>query len=205
MCAALTALAGPRRTKVGSLATNVCDLRLTRDKSGAGGLGLTFRIPWPITRARTEPLRVASSPVAGDVLPRPGVDSVPFDDSMHAYAPKNDERPRTRGTFILTGLEHRGVRPAKVRLAFYVAGESGLLAVWGAPRVAMEHIITLEQAIERSGFPVGIHCDWIRPDEYEARTFRHRYWVMETDYLEVLKRERFPVSLSERSQMHGSR
>jgi hypothetical protein len=121
---------------------------------------------------------------------------------MHAYALKNDERPRRRGTFILTGLEHRGVRPTTVRLVFYVAGESGLLAVWGTSRVAMQHIITLEQAIERSGFPVGIHCDWIQPDEYEARTFRHRYWVMETDYLEVLKRERLPASATDGWRLH---
>lgn len=123
--------------------------------------------------------------------------------SMHAHALKSDARTRTRGTFILTGLEHRCVRPATVHLVFYVAGESGLLAVWGTSRVAMQHIITLEQVIDLSGFPVGIHCDWIQPDEYEARTFRHRYWVMEHDYLEVLKRAAMPVSLTGTSGVHA--
>jgi hypothetical protein len=99
------------------------------------------------------------------------------------------ERPRTRGTFILTGLEHRGVRASNVRLVFHLAGQTGLLAVWGTSRVDMRHILALEDTIEASGFPVKVECDWIPPDDYEARTFRHRYWVMQQDHFEVLKRD----------------
>jgi hypothetical protein len=36
---------------------------------------------------------------------------------------------------------------------------------------------------------VKVECDWIPPDDYESRTFRHRYWVMQGDHFEVLKRE----------------
>lgn len=99
------------------------------------------------------------------------------------------DRPRRRGTFILTGLEHRGVRASHVRLVFHIAGQTGLLAVWGTSRLDMRHVLALEDAIERSGFPVRVECDWIPPDDYEARTFRHRYWVMQQDHFEVLKRD----------------
>jgi hypothetical protein len=96
---------------------------------------------------------------------------------------KYQDRTRTRQTFTLTGREHRGARDGNERLVCFVKDEKGLLVLWGTAGTDMRHI----QEVEKVGFPVTIECDWIEPDAYQAETFGHRYWVWETDHLEIIK------------------
>ena len=67
----------------------------------------------------------------------------------------------------------------------YVEGESGLLAIWGTHGVHMRHIEALEEQAKSAGFPVTVECEWIQPDDYEARNFRHRDWVREKDHFTI--------------------
>jgi hypothetical protein len=94
---------------------------------------------------------------------------------------KYNDRKRTTQSFVLTGLEHRGVRAKNERLVCHVQGTDGLLAIWGESGGDMKHIEDLEHAITERGFPIEVECDWIEPDDYEATHFGHRYWVWQTD------------------------
>jgi hypothetical protein len=85
---------------------------------------------------------------------------------------KYDARARTRQMFILTGIEHRGAKDGNERLVYYLEGESGPLAIWGTHGVDMRHIHALEQKVKTAGFPVTVECDWIQPDDYEARNLQ---------------------------------
>lgn len=100
---------------------------------------------------------------------------------------KYSNKPRTRQTFTLVGLEHSGARAGNERRVYHVKGDAGLLAVWGTAGEDMRHIQLMEARIARAGFPVTIECDWIPPDEYERDRFRHRYWVWQDDHLVVLQ------------------
>jgi hypothetical protein len=99
---------------------------------------------------------------------------------------KYANRRRTRQTFTLTELEHRGAKGPNERLVCRIQGDSGLLAIWGTHPVDMAHIQALESAMSRGGFPITLECDWIQPDAYEAEHFGQRYWVCETDYFRIL-------------------
>lgn len=98
---------------------------------------------------------------------------------------KYDNRPRTRQTFVVTGLEHVGARAGNERRVFHIHGSSGLLAIWGTAAKDMRNIEAIEAAKVQYGFPLEVECDWIEPDDYEAEHFRHKYWVWETDHLVV--------------------
>lgn len=99
---------------------------------------------------------------------------------------KYENKQRTRGTFTLTGLEHRGARAGHERLASHIQGDSGLLVLWGTAGKDMRHISALERRVKERRYTVTIECDWITPDSYEAEHFGHRYWVWESDHFEIL-------------------
>jgi hypothetical protein len=98
---------------------------------------------------------------------------------------KYAEKPRTRQTFTLTGLEHRGARAGNERMTCFVQEGGGHLVLWGTFGRDMRHINELEARVAASGYPVTIECDWIPPDGYEVTHFGHRYWVWETDHFVI--------------------
>jgi len=93
-------------------------------------------------------------------------------------------RPRTRQTFTLLGVEHRSGRNDNRRLVCFVRDDFGLLALWGTSCANTENI----DAVERHGFPVTISCDWHPPNESCAGRYRHAYWVDEDDHFEIVPR-----------------
>lgn len=95
------------------------------------------------------------------------------------------DRVRSRGTFTLDGVEHRGTKDGNRRLVFYVRSESGLLVLWGTMGRDTRHIDEAERAL-RDKSTLTIECDWIAPDDYEARNFKHAYWVTESDHFRIV-------------------
>src|SRR5438309_7548577 len=91
------------------------------------------------------------------------IESSPMQRGTDKYA----DRTRTRQMFTLRAREHRGSKDGNERLVCIVDGQRGLLAIWGKRGQDMTHI----EAVEQTGFPLTIECDWIEPDSYEAQNF----------------------------------